>query len=177
MVTIGNLSGTVSRIRIRATTITDFDRKDIIVPNKTFITGQLVNWSLSDTVTRVTIKVGVAYGSDLDLARKLLYKAAQENPRVLKDPEPLVLFLNFGESTLDHELRIHVRDLGDRNPATDEINRYIDREFSKAGINIAFRQVDVFLKNLDGKVLQLGTAPRLNQSDDKPSAPPADSQT
>ncbi|MCH2342142.1 mechanosensitive channel MscK [Pseudomonas sp. NPDC047963] len=177
VVTIGNLSGTVSRIRIRATTITDFDRKDIIVPNKTFITGQLVNWSLSDTVTRVTIKVGVAYGSDLDLARKLLYKAAQENPRVLKDPEPLVLFLNFGESTLDHELRIHVRDLGDRNPATDEINRYIDREFSKAGINIAFRQVDVFLKNLDGKVLQLGTAPRLNQSDDKPSAPPADSQT
>ncbi|MCQ4278577.1 mechanosensitive channel MscK [Pseudomonas stutzeri] len=177
VVTIGNLSGTVSRIRIRATTITDFDRKDIIVPNKTFITGQLVNWSLSDTVTRVTIKVGVAYGSDLDLARKLLYKAAQENPRVLKDPEPLVLFLNFGESTLDHELRIHVRDLGDRNPATDEINRYIDREFSKAGINIAFRQVDVFLKNLDGKVLQLGTAPRFNQPDDKPSAPPADSQT
>ena len=175
--TIGNLSGTVSRIRIRATTITDFDRKDIIVPNKTFITGQLVNWSLSDTVTRVTIKVGVAYGSDLDLARKLLYKAAQENPRVLKDPEPLVLFLNFGESALDHELRIHVRDLVDRNPATDEINRYIDREFSKAGINIAFRQVDVFLKNLDGKVLQLGTAPRLNQPDDKPSAPPADSQT
>ncbi|MDX2351387.1 mechanosensitive channel MscK [Stutzerimonas xanthomarina] len=177
VVTIGNLSGTVSRIRIRATTITDFDRKDIIVPNKTFITSQLVNWSLSDTITRVTIKVGVAYGSDLDLARKLLYKAAQENPRVLKDPEPLVLFLNFGESTLDHELRIHVRDLGDRNPATDEINRYIDREFSKAGINIAFRQVDVFLKNLDGKLLQLGTAPRLNQSDDKPSAPPADSQT
>ncbi|MEL7557442.1 mechanosensitive channel MscK [Stutzerimonas chloritidismutans] len=176
VVTIGNLSGTVSRIRIRATTITDFDRKDIIVPNKTFITSQLVNWSLSDTITRVTIKVGVAYGSDLDMARKLLYKAAQENPRVLKDPEPLVLFLNFGESTLDHELRIHVRDLGDRNPATDEINRFIDREFSKAGINIAFRQVDVFLKNLDGKVLQLGTAPRLNQTDDKPSAPPPDSQ-
>jgi potassium-dependent mechanosensitive channel len=176
VVTIGNLSGTVSRIRIRATTITDFDRKDIIVPNKTFITGQLVNWSLSDTVTRVTIKVGVAYGSDLDLVKTLLYKAAQDNPRVLKDPEPLVLFLNFGESTLDHELRIHVRDLGDRNPATDEINRFIDREFTKAGINIAFRQVDVFLKNLDGKLLQLGGAPRLNQPDGKPGAPQADSQ-
>ncbi|MGV8378010.1 mechanosensitive ion channel domain-containing protein, partial [Pseudomonas aeruginosa] len=61
VVTIGNLSGTVSRIRIRATTITDFDRKEIIVPNQTFITGQLVNWSLSDTVTRVTIKIGLAY--------------------------------------------------------------------------------------------------------------------
>ena len=176
VVTIGNLSGTVSRIRIRATTITDFDRKDIIVPNKTFITGQLVNWSLSDTVTRVTIKVGVAYGSDLDLVKKLLYKAAQDNPRVLKDPEPQVFFLNFGESTLDHELRIHVRDLGDRNPANDEINRFIDREFAKAGINIAFRQVDIFLKNFDGKQLQIGTVPKRNDQQDKPAAPPAGSQ-
>ncbi len=158
VVTIGNLSGTVSRIRIRATTITDFDRKDIIVPNKTFITGQLINWSLSDTVTRVTIKVGVAYGSDLDKVKALLYKAAQDNPRVLKEPEPQVFFLNFGESTLDHELRIHVRDLGDRNPATDEINRFIDREFNKAGISIAFRQVDIFLKNFAGQQLQLSAA-------------------
>jgi potassium efflux system protein len=149
VVTIGNLSGTVSKIRIRATTITDFDHKEIIVPNKTFITGQLINWSLSDTVTRVTIKVGVGYGSDLDLVRKLLLQAAQENARVLKEPAPLVYFLNFGESTLDHELRIHVRDLGDRNPATDEINRFIDREFPKNGINIAFRQVEVYVKNLE----------------------------
>ncbi|MCQ4322405.1 mechanosensitive channel MscK [Stutzerimonas stutzeri] len=176
VVTIGNLSGTVSRIRIRATTITDFDRKDIIVPNKTFITSQLVNWSLSDTITRVTIKVGVAYGSDLDLVKKLLYKTANENPRVLKEPEPLVFFLNFGESTLDHELRIHVRDLGDRNPATDEINRAIDRQFAKAGISIAFRQVDVFLKNFDGKQLHLGAAPRLAQPDNQGTAPPADRQ-
>ncbi|MDH0212126.1 mechanosensitive channel MscK [Stutzerimonas stutzeri] len=158
VVTIGNLSGTVSRIRIRATTITDFDRKDIIVPNKTFITGQLINWSLSDTVTRVTLKVGVAYGSDLEAVRKLLLQAARDNPRVLKEPEPQVLFLNFGESTLDHELRIHVRDLGDRNPATDEINRFIDREFNKAGISIAFRQVDIFLKNFAGQQLQLSAA-------------------
>jgi len=166
VVTIGNLSGTVSRIRIRATTITDFDRKDIIVTNKTFITGQLINWSLSDTVTRVTVKVGVAYGSDLDQVKALLYKAAQANPRVLKDPEPQVFFLNFGESTLDHELRIHVRDLGDRNPATDEINRFIDREFTKAGINIAFRQVDVFLKNFAGQQLQLSATPK--PADDAP---------
>ena len=175
VVTIGNLSGTVSRIRIRATTITDFDRKDIIVPNKTFITSQLVNWSLSDTVTRVTIKVGVGYGSDLDKVKALLHRAAQENPRVLKEPEPQVFFLTFGESTLDHELRIHVRDLGDRNPATDEINRFIDREFAKAGINIAFRQVDIFLKNLDGRQLQIGAASRPLQSDSKP-ATPADGQ-
>ena len=155
VVTIGNLSGTVSRIRIRATTITDFDHKEIIVPNKTFVTDQLLNWSLSDTVTRVTIRIGVEFGSDLEQVRELLFQAARENPRVLKDPEPQVFFLNFGESTLDHELRIHVRDLGDRNPATDEINRRVDREFRERGIVIAFRQLDVHLKDRAGHELLL----------------------
>lgn len=150
VVTLGNLSGRVRKIHIRATTITDFDRKDIIVPNKTFVTEQLVNWSLTDTVTRVIVKVGIAYGSDLEKARNILLKAAQINERVLKEPTPQVLFLNFGDSTLDHELRIHVRELGDRNPAIDEINRYIDREFNKAGIEIAFQQVDIRLRNSEG---------------------------
>ena len=154
-ITIGNLSGTVSKIRIRATTITDFDRKDIIVPNKTFITGQLINWSLTDTITRVTLKLGVDYGSDLDLVRTLLLKAARDNPRVLKEPEPLVYFLNFGESTLDHELRMHVRDLGDRNPVLDEINRFINKEFKRQNINISFRQMEIYLKNTTGKEYKL----------------------
>ena len=154
-ITIGNLSGTVSKIRIRATTITDFDRKDIIVPNKTFITGQLINWSLTDTITRVTLKLGVDYGSDLDLVKQLLLKAAQENPRVLKDPEPHVYFLSFGQSTLDHELRMHVRDLGDRNPVIDEVNRFINREFKNHNINISFQQMEVYLKNLQGQEYKL----------------------
>ncbi|MFK3817525.1 mechanosensitive channel MscK [Pseudomonas sp. NPDC089407] len=154
-ITIGNLSGTVSKIRIRATTITDFDRKDIIVPNKTFITGQLINWSLTDTVTRVTLKLGIDYGSDLDLVRDLLLKGAHENPRVLKDPEPIVYFLNFGESSLDHELRMHVRDLGDRNPTLDELNRYISREFKAHDIKISVRQVEVFLMDPKGGKQQL----------------------
>ncbi|MEX1057997.1 MAG: mechanosensitive ion channel domain-containing protein, partial [Natronospirillum sp.] len=150
VVTLGNLSGTVSQIRIRATTITEFDRKEIIVPNKTFVTGQLINWSLSDTVTRVIVKLGVAYGSDLDKTRSLLFEAADQNPRVLNDPTPQVLFLNFGASTLDHELRIHVKELGDRNPVIDEINRFVDREFKAAGIEIAFQQIDIRLRNSDG---------------------------
>ena len=154
-ITIGNLSGTVSKIRIRATTITDFDRKDIIVPNKTFITGQLINWSLTDTITRVTLKLGVDYGSDLDLVKSLLLKAAQENPRVLKEPEPHVYFLSFGQSTLDHELRMHVRDLGDRNPVIDEVNRFINREFKKHHINISFQQMEVYLKNTSNQEYKL----------------------
>ena len=174
VVTIGNLSGTVSRIRIRATTITDFDRKDIIVPNKTFITGQLVNWSLTDTVTRVTIKVGVAYGSDLEKVRALLLQAANENPRVLKDPQPVAYFLNFGESTLDHELRLHVAALGDRNPTVDEINRFIDREFRANGIEIAFRQLDVYLRNAAGQECKVASesSGQLPQGENEPPARP-----
>lgn len=178
VVTIGNLSGTVSRIRIRATTITDFDRKEIIVPNKTFITGQLVNWSLNDTVTRITLKIGVGYGSDLELVRKLLMQAANDNPRVLRDPAPLVFFLTFGESTLDHELRVHVRELADRNAATDEINRAIDRMFRENGIEIAFRQVEVFVKNLDhaeqpldSRLIKQVAATAANE---RPALPPGD---
>ncbi|MDO8402029.1 MAG: mechanosensitive ion channel, partial [Pseudomonas sp.] len=85
------------------------------------------------------------------LVKELLLKAARDNPRVLKDPEPHVYFLNFGESTLDHELRMHVRDLGDRNPVLDEVNRFINREFKKQHINISFRQMEVYLKNLQGQ--------------------------
>ncbi|MBE0506171.1 MAG: mechanosensitive ion channel [Marinospirillum sp.] len=159
VVTLGNLSGRVRQIRIRATTITDFDRKDIIVPNKNFITGQLINWSLTDTVTRVIVKVGVAYGSDLEKTREILLAAAESNPRVLEDPKPQVLFLNFGDSTLDHELRIHVKELSDRNPAIDEINRFVDARFKEEGIEIAFRQLDIHLRNSEGveKLVQTRT--------------------
>ena len=173
VVTIGELSGTVSRIQIRATTITDFDRKEIIVPNKTFVTGQLLNWSLSDTVTRVTVKLGVAYGSDLELTRRLLWQIADDNPRVLKDPEPMVLFLSFGASTLDHELRIHVRELCDRNLATDEINRRIDVLFKENGIEIAFNQIDVHVRSIDGKEARLETVSRrAAASPDEPAPAP-----
>ncbi|MCM5570168.1 mechanosensitive channel MscK [Burkholderiaceae bacterium FT117] len=166
VVTVGNLSGTVSRIRIRATTITDFDHKEIIVPNKTFVTDQLVNWTLTDTMTRITIKVGVAYGSDLERVRSLLLRVAEENRRVLREPEPMVVFTQFGASTLDHELRVHVRELGDRVSATDEINRRIDEVFREQGIEIAFSQLDVRLRGPDGD----GFAPGLPAT---PRTPPA----
>lgn len=148
VITLGTFSGTVSKIRIRATTVTDFDRKEIIVPNKMFITNQLTNWSLSDTTTRVILRIGVAYGSDLDKTKALLLQAARENSRVLREPEPVVYFLNFGASTLDHEMRMFVQELGDRNPAVDEINRRIDQLFRENNIEIAFNQVDVYVKNM-----------------------------
>ncbi|MGL6177371.1 MAG: mechanosensitive ion channel domain-containing protein, partial [Vibrionaceae bacterium] len=146
-VTIGTFSGNVSKIRIRATTITDFDRKEVIIPNKLVMTERLINWSLSDTVTRLIVRVGVAYGSDLDLTRKLLFQAANESNRILKDPAPLVYFLSFGASTLDHELRFFVNEMVDRNPAIDEVNRNITRLFKEHKVEIAFNQMDVHIKH------------------------------
>ena len=183
VVTIGNLSGTVSKIRIRATTITDFDRKEIIVPNKTFVTDQLINWSLNDTVTRVIVKIGLAYESDLALARKLMMQAAIENPRVLRDPEPLLFFLTISASTFDYELRFHVRELGDRNAATDEILTRIALSFREHNVEMAFNQVDVLIKNLQGhelnlssgELIQAGVAATAKQQQSPPE-PPLDPQ-
>ena len=157
VVTIGNLSGTVSKIRIRATTITDFDRKEIIVPNKTFVTDQLINWSLTDTVTRVVIKLGLAYETDLELARKLVMHALDENPRVLREPAAQVFFMAIGASTFDFEIRFHVRELGDRLPATDELLTSIAMSFREHNVEMAFNQMDVYVKNLHGQEAQLGS--------------------
>ncbi|QKJ49971.1 mechanosensitive channel MscK [Proteus vulgaris] len=153
-VTIGTYSGTVSRIRIRATTVTDFDRKEVIIPNKAFVTERLINWTLSDTVTRIIIQVGVAYGSDLDKVKEILMKAAKDNARVMTEPEPMVLFTEFGASTLNHDLRFYVRTLGDRNIAIDEVNRAIDKLCNENNINIAFNQLDVYLHNKQGDEVQ-----------------------
>lgn len=144
-ITIGGFTGTVTRIQIRATTIADWDRKEVIIPNKNFVTDQLINWSLTDPITRIVINVGVAYGSDTKLAHKLLLEAATQHPHVLKDPEPNAYFTAFGASTLDLELRLFVSTMADRLPVTHEINQVIDESFKKHNIEIAFPQLDVHL--------------------------------
>ncbi|CAA2930571.1 mechanosensitive channel MscK [Arsenophonus endosymbiont of Bemisia tabaci] len=169
-VTIGNFSGTVSKIRIRATTITDFDRKEVIIPNKAFVTERLINWSLTDTITRIIIKLGVAYGSDLDKVKAILLQAAQSNNKIMSDPAPLVFFTDFGDSTLNHELRFYVRQIADRSTTLDEVNRLIDRLCREENINIAFNQLEVHLHNSKGDSVQevertLGDEKRSKQQD------------
>ncbi len=148
-VTINDVTGTVAKIRIRAITMIDPDRKEVIVPNKSFVTGQVTNWALSNTVTRLVISVGVAYGSDLELVKRLLLQAAHEQPSVLKDPEPRALFLTFGASTLDHELRVYVGQVSERNDTLDALNRRVNQLFAENNIDIAFNQLDIFIKNKD----------------------------
>jgi len=147
-VTIGEISGTVTRIRIRATTITDWDQKELVVPNKSFITGKLVNWSLSNPVTRMIIKVGIAYGSNTELALRLMMNAAREHPKVLEDPEPSVFFVGFGDSSLDFEVRVFIRDLSNRARTTivHDLHLAIDRAFREHDVVIAFPQRDVHIK-------------------------------
>lgn len=160
MVTIGSFNGTVSKIRIRATTLIDNDRKEVIVPNKAFITERVVNWALTSSMTRLVISVGVAYGSDLELVKRLLLQAAEENEAVLKDPAPAAYFLTFGASTLDHELRVYVGQLSDRVRTIDALNRRIDELFMANNIEIAFNQLDIFIKNqATSEEVKWGTEP------------------
>ena len=105
LVTVGGVDGAVTRIQIRATTITNWDRKEYLVPNKEFITGHLMNWTLSNPINRVVITVGVAYGSDTQKARELLLKVAGEHPIVMEDPAPLATFEGFGDNALNLVLR------------------------------------------------------------------------
>lgn len=150
-VTVGNHTGTVTRIRIRATTLTDWDRKEQIIPNKTFITEQLTNWTLSDSITRQIIKVGVAYGSDVIAAHKLLSKVIEDNRRITKDPPPSVFFVGFGDSSLNFELRVFVPSMLDIMPLIHEIHVEIEATLRKHEIEIPFPQRDIWIRSEEEK--------------------------
>lgn len=145
-ITVGGQTGTVSKIRIRATTLTDGDRKEQIIPNKVFITGQLTNWTLSDPMIRSVIKVGVAYGTDVLLVHKLLTDLVVANPRVVKEPAPAVFFIGFGASSLDFEMRAFVPTLGDQMPLIHELHMAINKAFVEHNIEMPFPQQDVWIR-------------------------------
>ncbi|MEZ6132628.1 MAG: mechanosensitive ion channel [Planctomycetaceae bacterium] len=148
IVTIAEVTGTVSRIQIRATTITDWNRKEYIVPNKEFVTGRLLNWTLSDTVNRVMISVGVAYGSDTARARELLLEVAHHHPEVLEDPPAVATFESFGDSTLNLMLRVYLANLEVRLQTVTELHEAIDAAFKAANIEISFPQRDLHIRSL-----------------------------
>jgi potassium efflux system protein len=146
-VTVGQLSGTVSRVQIRATTITDWDRKEIIVPNKAFITEQVVNWTLADPITRVVVPVGISYGSDVELAQKVMEDTLHTLPLVLDEPEPQVFFLGFGDSSLDFSLRVFSRQLSDRLPLMHAVHNAIFKALREHDIEIPFPQRDLHIRS------------------------------
>lgn len=147
-VTIGGITGTVSRIRIRATTLVDWDRKEQIIPNKTFVTQDLTNWTLSDSITRVILQVGVAYGSDMDQVQELLTEVARNNERVVDDPAPAVFCVGLGDSRIDFELRVFVKDPLEIMPLSHEIHAAVTHALREAGIEIPFPQRDIHVRTV-----------------------------
>lgn len=156
IVTIHDVTGVVSRIRIRATSITNWDRKEYVVPNKEFITGRLLNWTLSDTVNRVVINVGIAYGADTEEARRILVEIAQKNPYMMKDPPPIATFEGFGDSTLNLVLRCYLPNLENRLQVINDLHTSIDKAFRDAQIEIAFPQRDLHIRTAPGVAAALG---------------------
>jgi potassium efflux system protein len=146
-VTVGQLTGTVSRVRIRATTITDWDRKEIIVPNKSFITEQVVNWTLADPITRIVVPVGISYGSDVELAQKVMQETLESLPLVLDEPPPHVYFMGFGDSSLDFKLYVHSRQLADRFPLMHAVHEAILKALREHDIEIPFPQRDLHVRS------------------------------
>ncbi|MDD2661198.1 MAG: mechanosensitive ion channel [Methylococcales bacterium] len=147
-VTIGNVSGKVSRIQMRATTLIDWDFKELIVPNKTFITSQLVNWTLSDTITRVVIPIGIAYGSDIELAHKVMSDTVLSTPLVLDEPAPSVVMDAFGDSSLNFSIRIYVSELSNRLPVTHDLHIRLEKALREHNIEIPFPQRDIHIRSV-----------------------------
>lgn len=145
VVTVGDITGTVTRIQIRAITIRNWDRQELLVPNKEFITGRLLNWTLSDTVNRVLINVGVDYGSDVRLALKLMEEAVREDERILTDPPPTFSFEGFGDNSLSLVVRVYLGTLDDRLSVITQLHHRINDKLRTHGIDIAFPQRDIHL--------------------------------
>ncbi|MEK7794090.1 MAG: mechanosensitive ion channel domain-containing protein, partial [Candidatus Hydrogenedentota bacterium] len=146
-ITVGDRTGTVSRIRIRATTIRDWDFKELIVPNRELVTSKLVNWTLTDTTIRLVVPVGIAYGSDVEKASRLMIQAAKDCGFALEDPAPQVSFMAFGESSLNFELRFFCATMEDHLSARHAVHVAIDKAFREAGIEIAFPQRDIRIRD------------------------------
>ena len=155
IVTVGDVSGKVTEIKIRATTIQQFNNRDLLVPNKDFITNQLTNWTLKDSVLRFDLSVGIAYGSDTRKAEEILKRILKEHPLVLDEPAPQVIFETFGDSTLNFLLRAHVGQVGNLVKTQSDLHYQIDDAFRKAEIEIAFPQQDIHVRSLpDGVALE-----------------------
>ena len=148
IVSVDGVTGVVTRVQIRATTIRNWDRQDYIVPNKDLITGRVLNWTLSNAVNRVTINVGVSYDSDTRQVRRLLEEIVHEYPDIMEDPAPLVTFEEFGDSTLNFVVRAFLADMDNRLETINNLHTIIHERFGAAGIEIAFPQRDINIRSL-----------------------------
>ncbi len=152
-VTIGTVTGKVSRIQMRATTLIDWDQKEHVVPNKTFITSQLVNWTLSDTITRVEVSLGIAYGSDVEMAHKVLLDTLLSTPLILTEPAPSVFMAGFGENALMFSVRFFVSELANRLPVTHDLHMRLEKALREHKMEIPFPQRDIHIRSVTQEIV------------------------
>ena len=154
IIVVGQDMGEVTALGLRATTVQTFDNAEIVIPNAELITSSVTNWTLAEKRVRLKIPVGVAYGTDISNVLKILLSCADSNPTVLTQPPPKALFLAFGDSSLDFELRAWISDFNDSLMVRSELNQDIENEFQMAGIEIPFPQTDLHLRSIDTEAIR-----------------------
>jgi small-conductance mechanosensitive channel len=139
----------IIKIGLRSTTVRTSAQADTIVPNTDLVTNKVTNWTLTDRHAQGMIAVGVAYGSDVALVIRTLKECALAHPGVLKNPEPRILFRNFGDNSLDFELGVRVTDVDNRSQIESDLRQEIDRRFRQASIEIPFPQRDLHVRSVE----------------------------